>query len=347
MKNLKVQWSNSANASGVDENHIYRADGDHTAMTDMALFRSHGTQVGTVTAADAEFIDVSVASGDYTYGVFSHNSVGYGPGDLANSVYTVGAVSQTGPTSLTSSYTISPPNPAFLQWQYSNGSNNNANWIANSASYNIPAAAMGGYHISTSGITSIYPYAGARNVRYVEANRTYDPVPLKEVYNSDLSVNLPNWTFGSTTMFFKLPIPFFDNSNLITHFPLSVDSYYPAYSTEQEALDRLTLYNLPTGSQFVKQVTHTYLITDPSVQYYYTDSGQIGMGAGAALTQTATLYLPELPLADVNTPFNDFSKRWDPDVTDGLAHDDSGFPVVDSGVLWQGQMYNYDGTPRV
>lgn len=339
MKNLKVQWDNSANASGVDENHIYRATGDHTAMTDMALFRSHGTKVGTVAADAAEFIDVNVASGDYTYGVFSYNNVGYGPGDLANSVYTVGAIPQTGPTGLSSSYTIAPPNPAFLQWVYSNGSTNTTNWLANNNNYNIPAAAMGGYHISSSGITSVFPYAGAKNVRYVEANKTYDPVPLKAVYNIDLTSKLPNWT-TPTTMFVKLPIPFFDNSNLISHFPMSMSSYYPVYSTEQEALDRLTFYNLPTGSQYVKQITHTYLITDPSAQNYYTD------GNGDPLTESATLYLPELPLADASTPYTDFSKRWDPDATNGLAHDDSSFPVVDSGVLWQGQWYDYDGTPR-
>ena len=339
MTNLKIEWDNPANASGIEENHIYRVAGDHTGVTDMDAFRASGTKVGTVSAGDTFFVDLNVPAGEYTYGVFSSNSVGYGPGDLADSSYTTLIAPTTGPESLDANYIIQT-SPQFLSWQYSSTTNNTPQWFANSGSYLIPATAMGGYHISSAGITSPRPYAGVKNYTYTDAGGTSLNVPSIELTNTDLS-NLPGWTSGQTTLFAKLPIPFFDAGLNITHFPISYDAFYPLYTTRAEAEARIAIH-MPAGSPLnVQEIDIEYPISDAN-RSPYTDAN------GDPSVETMKLYLPELTLADANTPYSDFSKRWD--VSDpsgnGLPHDDASFPVVDSGVEWNGQMYNYDGTLR-
>ena len=89
MKNLKIKWDNPASTSGIDELHVYRKSGDHTADIDYDLFRSGATLVASVSNDIEEYVDAQVSVGSYTYGVFSHNSSGYGPGDLANTVFDV------------------------------------------------------------------------------------------------------------------------------------------------------------------------------------------------------------------------------------------------------------------
>jgi hypothetical protein len=89
MKNLKITWDNPASTSGIDELHVYRKSGDHTVNTDYDLFRSGATLVANVSTNVEYYVDAQVPVGSYTYGVFSHNSSGYGPGDLANTVFDV------------------------------------------------------------------------------------------------------------------------------------------------------------------------------------------------------------------------------------------------------------------
>lgn len=101
MKDLKITWDPPASLTGIDELHIFRKEGDHSAVTDLDLFRSGATKVAAVAGGAVEYIDAQVSVGSYTYGVFSYNSSGYGPGDLANEVFEViPNPPQSGPTDL-------------------------------------------------------------------------------------------------------------------------------------------------------------------------------------------------------------------------------------------------------
>jgi|11BtaG_2_1085332.scaffolds.fasta_scaffold02725_3 hypothetical protein len=103
MKDLKITWDPPASLSGIDELHVYRKSGDHSSENDLDLFRSGATKVAAVAGGAVEYVDAQVSIGSYTYGVFSYNSSGYGPGDLANEVFEVTPnVPQTGPAELTS-----------------------------------------------------------------------------------------------------------------------------------------------------------------------------------------------------------------------------------------------------
>lgn len=101
MKDLKITWDPPASLTGIDELHVYRKSGDHSAENDLDLFRSGATKVAAVAAGAAEYIDAQVPIGSHTYGVFSYNSIGYGPGDLSNEVFEIlPNPPQTGPSSL-------------------------------------------------------------------------------------------------------------------------------------------------------------------------------------------------------------------------------------------------------
>lgn len=85
MKDVDVSWTKPLKHDGIAEIHLFRKDGDHTAETDMDLFRSGADHVATVSLGATSFSDVNVSIGTYTYGAFSYNAAGYGPGDLSDS----------------------------------------------------------------------------------------------------------------------------------------------------------------------------------------------------------------------------------------------------------------------
>ena len=92
-KNIKLTWTNPGTVSDIDTIEVYRKSGDHTAESDMNAFRSGATlvcseAVGTANSSQ-EYTESNVAAGTYTYGAFSKNAGGFGPGDLTDSVLTV------------------------------------------------------------------------------------------------------------------------------------------------------------------------------------------------------------------------------------------------------------------
>lgn len=93
-KNVKLTWTNPATIGDIDTIDLYRKVGDHTAVTDMAVFRSGATLVSAeaiTTGANnsQDYTESNVAAETYTYGAFSKNAGGYGPGDLTDSVIVV------------------------------------------------------------------------------------------------------------------------------------------------------------------------------------------------------------------------------------------------------------------
>lgn len=101
MKDLKITWDSPESLNGIEELHVYRKSGDHTSVSDLSLFRSGATKVAAVSPESLEYVDAQVSLGSFTYGVFSYNSSGYGPGDLANQVIEVGPnTPQAGPDQL-------------------------------------------------------------------------------------------------------------------------------------------------------------------------------------------------------------------------------------------------------
>ena len=68
--------------------------GDSTAETDMAAFRaSAGNAVASVAVgaanANQDTTEQNVPAGTYTYGAFSKNAGGFGPGDLTDTTIVV------------------------------------------------------------------------------------------------------------------------------------------------------------------------------------------------------------------------------------------------------------------
>ena len=92
-KNVKLTWTNPANVSDIDTIDLFRKAGDHTGVNDMAAFRNGADSVSSeaVGAANSsqEYTESNVAAGTYTYGAFSKNAGGYGPGDLTDSAIVV------------------------------------------------------------------------------------------------------------------------------------------------------------------------------------------------------------------------------------------------------------------
>lgn len=92
-KNIKLTWTNPATVSDIDTIEVYRKSGDHTSVADMNTFRTSATLVSseTVGAANSsqEYTESNVEAGTYTYGAFSKNAGGFGPGDLTDSTITV------------------------------------------------------------------------------------------------------------------------------------------------------------------------------------------------------------------------------------------------------------------
>ena len=92
-KNIKLTWTNPGTVSDIDTIEVYRKSGDHTSESDMNTFRSgadlvSSEAVGTANSSQ-EYTESDVPAGTYTYGAFSKNAGGFGPGDLTDSTITV------------------------------------------------------------------------------------------------------------------------------------------------------------------------------------------------------------------------------------------------------------------
>lgn len=92
-KNVKLSWTNPATVSDIDTIDVYRKSGDHTAVTDMDAFRSGATLAASVAVgaanASQEVVENDVPADTYTYGAFSKNAGGFGPGDLTDATIVV------------------------------------------------------------------------------------------------------------------------------------------------------------------------------------------------------------------------------------------------------------------
>ena len=88
---INLTWDVSAmtNATDITSLELFQKSGDHTAELDMAVFRTGATSVTTPAKTIAAYTHSSVANGTYTYGIFSKNSGGYGPGDLIDTAIVV------------------------------------------------------------------------------------------------------------------------------------------------------------------------------------------------------------------------------------------------------------------
>jgi hypothetical protein len=92
-KNVKLTWTNPGTVGDIDTIEVFRKSGDHTGDSDMASFRSGATLVTSATVGSAssnqDYTETSVPAGTYTYGAFSKNAGGFGPGDLTDSTIVV------------------------------------------------------------------------------------------------------------------------------------------------------------------------------------------------------------------------------------------------------------------
>lgn len=90
-KDIDLTWNEAAmaGATDIDTLKIYRKVGDHTAEADMSVFRTGATHVADVAVGTGTHTDLAVAADTYTYGIFSHNQGGFGPGDLIDTAIVV------------------------------------------------------------------------------------------------------------------------------------------------------------------------------------------------------------------------------------------------------------------
>jgi hypothetical protein len=90
-KDIDLTWDITpmAGQTDIDSLEIFQKLGDHTAEADMAVFRTGATSVDTPAKNATNYTHMGVAAGTYTYGVFSKNQGGYGPGDLINTALVV------------------------------------------------------------------------------------------------------------------------------------------------------------------------------------------------------------------------------------------------------------------
>lgn len=91
-KNVKLTWTNPGTVGDIDTIEVFRKSGDHTSA-DAATFRSGATLVTSAAvgsaSANQEYTESSVPAGTYTYGAFSKNAGGFGPGDLTDTTIVV------------------------------------------------------------------------------------------------------------------------------------------------------------------------------------------------------------------------------------------------------------------
>ena len=96
MANINLAWNNPTAATDIDYICVHKLSGDHSATyandslisaADAATFATSAPTVlnlsdGSYTyASGASSFTDTVSAGTYTYGVFSKNQTGYGPGE--------------------------------------------------------------------------------------------------------------------------------------------------------------------------------------------------------------------------------------------------------------------------
>jgi hypothetical protein len=88
-KDIDLTWTAPVSTGDIDTLEIFQKSGDHTTETDMAVFRTGATSVATPAKTATTHTHTGVAQGTYTYGIFSKNQGGYGPGDLIDTALVV------------------------------------------------------------------------------------------------------------------------------------------------------------------------------------------------------------------------------------------------------------------
>jgi hypothetical protein len=85
-QDVDLTWNETAmaGATDIDSLKIYYKVGDHTAVTDMEAFRTGATEVADVALGTGTYKHLNVPAETYTYGIFSYNASGCGPGDLSD-----------------------------------------------------------------------------------------------------------------------------------------------------------------------------------------------------------------------------------------------------------------------
>jgi hypothetical protein len=89
-KDIDLTWDITAMAgkTDIDSLEIFVKSGDHVGQSN-SDFRTGATSIATPAQGDSTFTHTSVADGTWTYGVFSKNQGGYGPGDLIDTALVV------------------------------------------------------------------------------------------------------------------------------------------------------------------------------------------------------------------------------------------------------------------
>lgn len=92
MTDINLTWENPASSLGIKEFKIFKISGDYTDKNH-TVFIQDSTLLATVpmTAPNVvqTYVDTNVESGTFTYGVFSSNNLGLGPGDLLDTAVVV------------------------------------------------------------------------------------------------------------------------------------------------------------------------------------------------------------------------------------------------------------------
>ncbi len=210
---------------------------------------------------------------------------------------------------------------------------NNPDWAPNTNNLVVDAQFQGGEIITTTGITSpIADQAAVRNVIFgalPTSGYGYGTrVPITELYARDLRGIIPGWPY-MVILFMRTPVPYFDENYNVTHFPFAHSGYFPLYTSAWEAGHRASLAGVNYSLMPI-----SIPIQDPAFGY---DNANPSIAGG----HTMTAYLPNLPLADADTDPKDFSKRWDP--VNGIAHPGYAEDPYNSGILWNGVMYDHEG----
>ena len=90
-KDIDLTWDVSAmaGATDIDTLEIFVKSGDHSAETDMAVFRTGASSIWLCGHTVDTYTDYNRDAGQWTYGIFSKNQGGFGPGDLIDTALVV------------------------------------------------------------------------------------------------------------------------------------------------------------------------------------------------------------------------------------------------------------------
>lgn len=89
-KDIDLTWDIApmAGQTDIDSLEIFVKSGDHVGQS-TSDFITGATSVATPAQGDSAFTHTGVAAGTWTYGIFSKNQGGYGPGDLVDTALVV------------------------------------------------------------------------------------------------------------------------------------------------------------------------------------------------------------------------------------------------------------------